>query len=54
MNIPPIAPNTIAKRMSDPNRRERKPTASNSALPNPFIPFEVVGILSTFGAEVKV
>ena len=44
MNILPIAPNAIAKRMSEPNRKERKPTASNSALPNPFVSFALVGI----------
>ncbi len=53
MNIPPIVPNTIAKRMSEPNRKERKPTASISALPNPFVPFELVGILPTFRADVE-
>ena len=44
MNIPPIIPNTIAKRISEPNRKERRPTASNSALPNPFVSFALVGI----------
>jgi hypothetical protein len=29
--------------------KERRPTASISALPNPFVSFELVGILQPFG-----
>ena len=53
MNILPIAPNTIAKRISEPNRKERSPTASISDLPNPFVPFVLVGILPAFRADVE-
>ena len=53
MNMLPIAPNAIAKRMSDPNRKERRPTRSIIALPNPFVSFELVGILPTFRADVE-
>ena len=53
MNMLPIAPNAIAKRMSDPNRKEGRPAASIIALPNPFVSFELVGILPTFRADVE-
>jgi len=53
MNILPIVPNAIAKRMSEPSRKERKPTASIIALPSPFVSFELVGTLPTFRGHLK-
>ncbi len=44
MNILPIIPNTIAKRIREPNRKEIRPKALINALPAPLVPFALVGI----------
>jgi hypothetical protein len=44
MNIPPIVPNAIANRTSEPNKKERKPNTLINALPTPLVSFALVGI----------
>jgi hypothetical protein len=49
----PIVSNTIPKRMSKPNKKEKKPNALINTLPTPLVSFELVGILPTFQADVE-